>query len=487
MTGAFLTKDALMDRPTTARFFQNRRQADLKTPCIKQNVFDRFYLIASESVVAISKSFVLVDVSDLRYDSFRDDFGPMNLQATMIFSERLHSILSAHPKQSIALHCALNNEDVTNAAYLIGAYMILHLDMTSEEVERRLCDPLLQHLISFRDVSLGPQTFHLHLCDCWAGLWQADQLGWIRRTAAGFDYAAYAHYGDPLNGDLHEVVPGKFFAMRGPKGLPPGELWRDVIDADGRFSHRDLSPAYYADTLRQLGARAVVRLCTPEYDAAELAAAGLGFADLYFEDCTCPPADVVAKFMLIAEGVPGAIAVHCRSGLGRTGTLIALYMMQHHGFSARAAMGWLRIVRPGSVMGPQQQYLVDREAVMRRTAAGFAAARVAAAPTSVAEGDVDGIIASALATVDARLRAVRARQARLTFQSACKHTKPALGQPDAAAELETQDTAPARCKSASLAEGRELPPAGCLGSGRPGPVGAPQWSEWPALCKLRSV
>ncbi len=66
-------------------------------------------------------------------------------------------------------------------------------------------------------------------------------------------------------------------------------------------------------------------------------------------------------FLNICE-VEGCVAVHCRAGLGRTGTLAALWLMRSAGFPARAAVGWLRVVRPGSVVGPQQPFLTACEA-----------------------------------------------------------------------------------------------------------------------------
>ena len=64
----------------------------------------------------------------------------------------------------------------------------------------------------------------------------------------------------------------------------------------------------------------------------------------------------------MAGGIPAR-----QAGLGRTGTLIGLYMMKHFGFTARETLGWLRIVRPGSVIGPQQQFLCEEEAKMHRS------------------------------------------------------------------------------------------------------------------------
>jgi hypothetical protein len=56
--------------------------------------------------------------------------------------------------------------------------------------------------------------------------------------------------------------------------------------------------------------------------------------------------------------------VHCKAGLGRTGTLIALFIMKHYLLTAGECIAWLRIARPGSVLGPQQHYLMERQAAM---------------------------------------------------------------------------------------------------------------------------
>jgi len=47
----------------------------------------------------------------------------------------------------------------------------------------------------------------------------------------------------------------------------------------------------------------------------------------------------------------------CAAGLGRTGTLIGCYLMKHYNMSAAETIAWIRIARPGSILGPQQHYM----------------------------------------------------------------------------------------------------------------------------------
>ena len=172
----------------------------------------------------------------------------------------------------------------------------------------------------------------------------------------------YAHWDEPMNGDFHVVVPNKFIAFRGPN-----DLGSRAYSDDG--GHRRFSPSYFADIFHDLGVTTVIRLNEPEYDSNEFACRGIRHHDLHFEDCTAPPANVVRRFFAIVDASEGVVAVHCKAGLGRTGTLIALYLMRSCGFRAREAMGWLRVMRPGSVLGDQQHYLLAVERRLREQGA----------------------------------------------------------------------------------------------------------------------
>jgi hypothetical protein len=175
-------------------------------------------------------------------------------------------------------------------------------------VEERLAS-VAGALVPYRDVSLGRQTFGLHVRDCWGGLLRARQLRWVDFGPDGFDLAEYEHYDSPLNADLHEVVPGKLIAMRGPRDVKGGALWADVLRQDRGFSHREFSPAHSVDALTQFDVRVVVRLNAPGYDARPLREAGIAVADLVFEDCTPPSTEIVSRFMRIVDRAAGMIEV----------------------------------------------------------------------------------------------------------------------------------------------------------------------------------
>lgn len=58
--------------------------------------------------------------------------------------------------------------------------------------------------------------------------------------------------------------------------------------------------------------------------------------------------------------------MHCKAGLGRTGWLIAAWLMKEHKFTASEVIAYLRILRPGSVVGPQQNWLQSMQPTLWR-------------------------------------------------------------------------------------------------------------------------
>ena len=104
----------------------------------------------------------------------------------------------------------------------------------------------------------------------------------------------------------------------------------------------------------------VVRLNSELYCPTYFIALGIRHVDMIFEDGTCPPLPLVRKFIRYAHDTVNknkGVAVHCKAGLGRTGCLIGAYLIYRHGFTANEVIAFMRFMRPGMVVGPQQHWL----------------------------------------------------------------------------------------------------------------------------------
>jgi cell division cycle 14 len=137
----------------------------------------------------------------------------------------------------------------------------------------------------------------------------------------------------------------------------------------------------------------VVRLNSELYCPSYFTALGIEHLDMIFEDGTCPTMPMVRKFIRLAHRMINvnkkSIAVHCKAGLGRTGCLIGAYLIYRYGFSADEVIGYMRFMRPGMVVGPQQHWLHLNQGEFREwwyhdSAREKAAASAPATPSKVA-------------------------------------------------------------------------------------------------------
>ena len=203
----------------------------------------------------------------LDYTPFEEDFGPVSLASVFEFCRDLRELIEENPTRLVAVVTKSDVKSLTNSVFLLGSYLIVMLNRCVETVENCF-KHLGSRVASFRDISPGRQNFDLFLSDCWSGLRKASALEW---AGDRFDLEQYLELGSVLNADMHEVIPGKMFAMRGPKNID-GE-YKDVI-VDGSFSHREFSAVHYASILQELNVQVVVRLNGPVYDAQDFVDAG---------------------------------------------------------------------------------------------------------------------------------------------------------------------------------------------------------------------
>ncbi|CAK7202798.1 cell division control protein 14 [Sporothrix eucalyptigena] len=312
----------------------------------------------------------------LLYNAFHHDFGPLHVGHLYRFALHFHEILAATETQQrpVVFWSRADPRSRANAACLLACYMVLiqswppHLALA----------PLAQvdpPLMPFRDAGYSQADYGITVQDVVYGVWKAKEEGCCQLD--NFDLAEYEQFERVEHGDFNWVTP-HFLAFASPQHTPVARITEDSElyaslprTLDAVDAHPTL-PQPFKNVLRHFSERnigLVVRLNSQLYSPSYFEALGIQHLDMIFDDGTCPPMSTVRKFIRLAHEMitvrKKSIAVHCKAGLGRTGCLIGAYLIYRYGFTANEIISFMRFMRPGMVVGPQQHWLHLNQGVFR--------------------------------------------------------------------------------------------------------------------------
>ena len=319
-------------------------------PIIKDRLV--FSVLASQPKDTAKLFSFSVDLDEaFQYYPFFFDFGPPSLLHIHRFRILVNRLLSQR-KELIQYYCSTDPQRIANAIMFISSYIMIENKCTPMEAYSQFTK-FTKCLKPYRDASSFPSTYDLTVLSCLKGLYKGLQLGWYNPDT--FDADDWNKYEQVENGDMNWIIPGKLMAFATPYSS-------NIIQ--GCF--KVCTPREIAPVFKKKGITTIVRLCQKFYDEKIFKDAGFDHQEMYFLDGSVPPNDILKRFLNLAE-TNAVIAIHCKAGLGRTGTLCACYIIKNFGFDGDESIGWIRICRPGSIIGPQQKYVLKFAELFQRT------------------------------------------------------------------------------------------------------------------------
>ena len=249
--------------------------------------------------------FSIEDDPEFEYKPICSDFGPPPLNKLHRFVKFVKNLIEERKENVLHFYCSTSGNIKSNMVVYASFLRMVHLGITSIEAYRPF-EPITAKLFPFRDASNGKSLLDLYVIDVLNGIQKAIDNNWYNYES--FDVDKWEKLQLVENGNMNWIIPDKLMAMASPNSL------EQIPKTEIKLA----TPKILIPAFQELKINHVVRLNKHFYDAAEFVNAGINFTDLYFEDGTTPSNMIIDEFFKVMDEEGSIVALHCRTGLGRT-------------------------------------------------------------------------------------------------------------------------------------------------------------------------